>query len=40
MKRAVDVKFFVSVGRNDRSRIPKAEVFVMQAKMLGIDVIH
>lgn len=36
----VDVKFFVSVGRNDRSRIPKAEVFVMQAKMLGIDVIY
>ena len=40
MKRAVDVKFFVSVGRNDRSRISKAEVFVMHAKMLGIDVIY
>jgi poly(3-hydroxybutyrate) depolymerase len=38
--RFVNVKFFVSVGRDDRGRIPIVEEFYKKAKELGIDVTY
>lgn len=35
--RFIDVKFFVSVGRDDKERIPIVEIFYKKAKKLGID---
>jgi predicted esterase len=36
----IGVKFYVSVGKEDRSRIAKSEWFYNSAKKLGIDVIY
>lgn len=36
----VNVKFFVSVGRDDKKRIPIVEIFYKKAKELGIDVTY
>ncbi|MEA1958357.1 MAG: hypothetical protein U9N44_01605, partial [Chloroflexota bacterium] len=36
----VDVAFFVTVGNQDTSRIPKAQAFYNAARYLGIDVIY
>ncbi len=38
--RFVDVKFFVSVGRDDKKRIGIVETFYKKAKELGIDVVY
>jgi predicted peptidase len=39
-ERRINVRFFVSVGKEDRERIDKAESFYVQSRKLGINVLY